>query len=412
MNKMTKIQIQERQSAIWERMDNIDELARKENREFSEAEMKEYRSLIAESEKLSARAKAMATGKELEQMRENKSKNAQLREFLQDCMQKRANATTTLLNPVTTGGDQNEFGNLQASGAVPYRINEIIDTKVAGLELPADLQLVTGVIGNEVWPYSTNDVKFTIAGEVQKVGEQNLTFDKIQAVPQRIAASVAVSHAAIENAAFDLVGFVGYKMRKGWAMTMALHVYGHGEYSKFIGAFGDADVVELTLDENIGKNLAIEAAKMYDLGFEGVPYFTMDKVTEVSLAFTKRLPNSAGDSTVVEDDRCVGYPYTISPYIDYAIASNGAATKDANNRYIGIGHYGYLALQQHGEMKFNVDATSAEVFDRGSILIGMSAFMSLTELSHLVNGGDDNTPHKPQAFKLIKLVQPVSSSEA
>ena len=409
MNKMTKNQIQERQAAIWDRMDQIDEQAHKENREFSDAEMKEYRSLIAESEKLSARAKAMATGKELEQMRENKSKNAQLREFLQDCMHKRANATTTLLNPVTTGDDKNTVGNLQASGAVPYRINEIIDTKVAGLELPADLQLVTGVIGNEVWPYSTNDVKFTIAGEVQKVGEQNLTFDKIQAVPQRIAASVAVSHAAIENAAFDLVGFVGYKMRKGWAMTMALHVYAHGEYGKFIGAFGDAEVVELPLDENIGKNLAIEAAKMYDLGFEGIPYFTMDKVSEVNLAFTKRLPNSAGDSTVVEDGRCVGYPYTISPFIDYSIAGNGAATKD-NARYIGIGHYGYLALQQHGEMKFNVDATSAEVFDRGSILIGMSAFMSLTELSHLVNGGDGND-NKPQTFKLIKLVDAVSVSD-
>lgn len=406
---MTKKQIQERQDAIWERMDQIDGLAREQKREFTEAEMKEYRSLIAESEKLSARARAMATGKELEQMRENKSKNAQLREFLLDCMHKRANATTTLLNPVTEGGDLNTVGNLQASGAVPYRINEIIDTKVAGLELPADLQLVTGVVGNEVWPYSTNDVKFTIAGEVQKVGEQNLTFDKIQAVPQRVAASVAVSHAAVENAAFDLVGFVGYKMRKGWAMTMALHVYAHGDYNKFIGAFGDAEVVEITLDDNIGKNLATEAAKMYDLGFEGVPYFTMDKVTATTLEYTKRIPNSAGDRTVLEGDRCAGYPYTISPFIDYAIASNGTAEKDGTYRYIGIGHYGYLALQQHGEMKFNVDATSAEVFDRGSILIGMSAFMSLTELSHLVNGGDGNS-NKPQAFKLIKLIEPQSSN--
>ena len=37
--------------------------------------------------------------------------------------------------------------------------------------------------------------------------------------------------------------------------------------------------------------------------------------------------------------------------------------------------------------------------------------LSLTELSKLVNGGDNNNPHTPQAFKLLKVVAPVSSNE-
>lgn len=406
MKELTMKEIQTRHHEILVELDRMDELKEKEQREFTPEEGAKYDNLMREDNRLHNMLEHMLTGKQLEQYREHKSKNVQLREYLKECIEKRANASTILMNPVTSGGDQNTVANLEASGAIPYTINEIIDTKVAGLELPADLALVTGVIGNEVWPYSTNDVKFTIAGEVQKVGEQALAFDKIQAIPQRVAASVAVSQRAIDNAAFDLLGFIAYKMRKGWAMTLALHVYGHGEYNKFIGAFGAVEVEELTLDENIGKNLAKKAAEMYDLGFEGIPYFTMDKVTEVDLQFTKRLPNSAGDSTVVEDGRCVGYPYTVSPYIDYVIASDGTAAKETD-RYIGIGHYGYLALQQHGEMRFNVDAFSADVFDRGSIVIGMSTDMSLTELSSKVNGKQGG----PQAFKLLKLVEPASSSE-
>ena len=63
---------------------------------------------------------------------------------------------------------------------------------------------------------------------------------------------------------------------------------------------------------------------------------------------------------------------------------------------------------QHGEFRFNIDGTSQENFDRGTVAVGMSTDYSLTELSSKVNG---NKSGKPQAFKLIKLVEPVSSNE-
>jgi hypothetical protein len=167
------------------------------------------------------------------------------------------------------------------------------------------------------------------------------------------------------------------------------------------------EVVELTNDENLPKNLAKEAAKMYDLGFEGDPVFIMDKVTEVDLKFKALIPGSTGERTAIEDGLCLGYKYVVSPYIDYAIASNGTATKDAAYRYIGIGHFGYLAEQQHGEFRFNIDGTSQANFDRGTVAIGMTTDYSLTELSGKVNGGNGT----PQAFVLIKLIEPASSNE-
>lgn len=404
MEKMTKDMIQKRQIAIWDRMDVIEETSKKENREFTDAEAKEYEALIRESKSLSARAEALASGKALENIREHKSKNAILREFLQKCVETRSNASTILMNPVSgdAGGDNNADANLEAGGAIPLTINELIDTKVAGIELPDDLRIVTGVTGNEIWPYSTNDVEFTVAGEVEKVGEQSLNFAKISAKPNAVAANVAVSHRAIANAAFDLLGFISFKLTKGLAIFRALHTYATIDFQNdLLSPFKNADVVEVALDENVGKNIAMEVAKMYDLGFEGTPWLTMDKTTEVELAYTKAIPGTAGDRTVVEDGKCVGYPYTVSPFVNYVKNSAGVPAMGAD-RFIAIGHYGYLAMQIHGQAMFNVDAQSAEVFSRRTVVVSLALDMSMTELSSKVNG---NTSGKPQAFKLIKLVE-------
>ena len=409
MAKMTKDQIQERQLAIMNRMSEMEEKSREANNGnilFTEAESAEYRSLVDESAGLSARLRNMVSGKEAEMLKEREDLGAKLRERIKECSQKRENATTILANKVTTGDDQNSVANLEAGGLIPVTIKEIIDTKVAGIELPDDLKLVMGVTGTEIVPYSTNDVVFSVEGEVTKVGEQALNFTNIKALPQRIAASVPVSFRAIDNAAFDIIAFITYTFQKGWAIFRALHVYAHGEYQPVQGPFAKVEVVELTNDENLPKNLAKEAAKMYDLGFEGDPVFIMDKVTEVDLKFKALIPGSTGERTAIEDGLCLGYKYVVSPYIDYAISSQGVATKETA-RYIGIGHFGYLAEQQHGEFRFNIDGTSQANFDRGTVAIGMTTDYSLTELSGKVNGGNGT----PQAFTLIKLVDPVSSNE-
>ena len=415
MAKMTKEQIQERQLAIRNRMSEMEETSREANNGnilFTEAESAEYRSLVDESAGLSARLRNMVSGKEAEMLKEREDLGAKLRERIKECSQKRENATTILANKVTGTADNNTVANLEAGGLIPVTIKEIIDTKVAGIELPDDLKLVMGVTGTEIIPYSTNDVVFSVEGEVTKVGEQALNFTNIKAMPQRIAASVPVSFRAIDNAAFDIIAFITYKFQKGWAIFRALHVYAHGDYTPVQGPFAKVTVVELTNDANLPKKLAKEAAKMYDLGFEGDPVFIMDKVTEVDLKFKALIPGSTGERTAIEDGLCLGYKYVVSPYIDYAIASNGTATKDGQYRYIGIGHFGYLAEQQHGEFRFNIDGTSQANFDRGTVAIGMTTDYSLTELSSKVNGGLASPNNgKPQAFKLIKLVEPASNSE-
>lgn len=413
MKEMTKSEIQKRHIDILAEMDNMEEVANRENRAFTDEETRKYDSLVREDNMLHSMIQGMLDDKQLALYREMKSKSQQLRELLKRCKDNResysedlqvreaANSTTVLKNPVET---YNTTANLEAAGAVPLTIHELIDTKVAGLELPDDLRLLTGVIGNEIWPFAIDDVEFTVAGEVEVVGEQAINFAKLSASPERVAAAVAVSNLAIDNAAFDLLGFVTYKFRKGLAKFNALHVYSHCSFSNALKSpFALVSPVEITLDENVGKNIAKEIAEIWDLGFEGEPELVMDKTIETELMFTKAIPGQAGDRTVIEDGRCVGYRYKVSPYVNYAL--DGSTPKPDGNHYIGIGHWGYLAFEQHGNVRFTVDSSSAEVAKRNTTVLVLNTEYSLTELSQKVNGANG-----VQAFKLLKIV-PDSSSD-
>lgn len=415
----TKIEIQKRHQDILAELDHMEELAQRENRALNEDEIKKYDALMREDNRLHIEIQGMLDEQQLAQFREMKSKNEQFREILKRCVANResfseelqmraeaANNTTTVLkDAITSGTYQNATANLKTSGAIPLTIHELIDTKVAGLELPDDLRLLTGVIGNEIWPYAIDDVEFTVAGEVEPIGEQAINFAKLSASPERVSAAVAVSNRAIDNAAFDLLGFVTYKFQKGLAKFNALHVYSHCEFSNALKSpFASVNVEEIELDENIGKNIAKKIAEIWDLGFEGEPELVMDKTIETELMFTKAVPGQCGDRTVIQDGRCVGYRYKVSPYINYAL--DGSTPKTDGNHYIGIGHWGYLAFEQHGTVRFTVDSQSAEVAKRNSTVLVLNTEYSLTELSQKVNGANGI-----QAFKLLKIVDSDSSSD-
>ena len=412
----TKQEIQNRHREILVELDKLEELAARENRAFTKEEENQYDALVREDNRLHIEIQGMLDEHQLAQFRELKSKDQRLRELLKKAKENREsysevltvreegpnNSTTVLKDAITSGTYQNTTANIEASGAVPLTIHELIDTKVPGLELPDDLRLLTGVIGNEVWPYAIDDVEFTVAGEVEPIGEQAINFAKLNANPERVAAAIAVSNRAIDNDAFDLLGFVTYKFQKGFAKFAALHIYSHAAFDNYLKSpFASVDVEEVALDENVGKNLAKKVAAMWDLGFEGEPEMVMSKEVETELAFTKAIPGQIGDRTVIQDGRCLGYRYKVSPYVNYDIDSTGTPKPDGN-LYIGIGHWGYLAYEQHGEVRFTVDAQSAEVAKRNSTVLVLNTEYSLTELSSKVNG---NISNKPQAFKLIKLVE-------
>ena len=417
MKEMTMDQLQTRHHEILVELDKMDELKERENRPFTADEVTKYESLIREDNRINGLMEAQLTGRKLEEHRERKAKSEQLRELFKKVREDKvaftenmhdrgdaANATTILLNPASG----NTAGNIEASGAIPMTIHELIDTKVPGLELPGDLRILTGVEGNQVWPYAIDDVEFTIAGEVEQIGEQKINFDKLNATPVRVAAALAISNAAIDNADFDLYSFCNYKMTKGLAKFKALYAYSHITVDHALKpVFSLVDVEEITLDNNFGENLATKMADMWDKGFEGDPWLTMDKYLETKLQFKKAIPGTTDSSrTVIQDGKCLGHSFTVSPYINYGTNGQGKPAPDGYH-YIGIGHWGYLAFQQHGKFRATVDATSAEVSKRNTTVLTINTEFSISELSSKVNGANG----KPQAFKLLKVVESVSNSD-
>ena len=402
--KKELLKLQARNREINDRLGEIFTKQENEKREANEEEVREVRNLTRELEANHREIMLSNDAALIGALREQQDKSAQLREFFKKVRTREVEATTILNNP-TADGSTNVTGNLEAGGMVPLSIKELIDTKVEGLELPADLTMLTGVKGDEVWPYSTDDAEVRVAGEVDTIAEQGLNFANVKAISERISVAIAISNKAIDNAYFDLYGFVLYKIQKAVAILKAKRVYSHANWGDHLRSpFSDVTVEEITLDENIGQTLAEKAAEMYDLGFEGIPYFTMDKVMETKLQFTKAIPGQCGDKTVVMDGKCVGYPMTVSGHINGYL--DGATYKKSTDHYIGIGHWEYLALQQHGEVRLTADSMSAAVAARNSTVVTLNTEFSMTELSKLVNGGDTNNPHKPQAFKLLKVVIP------
>ena len=159
MGKMTKNDIQKRQAAIWNEMDEIEVRSRKEDGsiQMTDADAAKYDALVRESAGLSSKAKALASDAELANMRSAEEKGAKLREMLKNCVQKRENATTVLANAVTTGTDQNENGNLDAARGTNPNI------RLFTVKRNAKIAEVDDVIGKweEATPRSIRDFSAT-----------------------------------------------------------------------------------------------------------------------------------------------------------------------------------------------------------------------------------------------------------
>ena len=403
MNKKEIMKLMSRNREIQDSFAAMYDKAEKEKRELTAEEKAQEEQLKREFETNQRSIKMYADEATVASIRESENKNQRLREYLKDVQQKRANATTVLLNPVTSGQDQNSTANIYSSGAIPITIHDVMDTKVEGTTLPAGVNILTGVVGDNLWPISADDVVASVANEVAQIEEQALTFTNIKAVSERVALAVAVSNKAIDNAAFDLFTFVTMKIRKALNILLAKRIYSHAAWTdNFKGPFSLVTAGTITKGEGFAKALAAAVAGVADQGFEGEPTIIIDKVTEAELKYTPANDFKGNTDAVIKDGKLAGYNYITSGHINGELDGQNKYMK-ASDRYIGIGFFEYLAVQQHGEVRFSVDSTSAAVAGRNSTVFTLNTDFSSTELSHLINGGTSAT--EPKAFKLLKIVE-------
>ena len=399
----TKSELQKRHLAILVELDKIEETAnaREEGkRAFTPEEQEKWDALEREDKLIGMTLRGMIDDAQLQkEIRENSDRNVMLREYIQGVKEKRTNNTVTLAPKSTPDGT-----SIKESGAVALTIKDLIDTKVEGINLPANLNMLTGVVGDVLWPLSVDDAVASVANEVAQIGEQALAFANQKASSERVAVAIAVSNKAIDNADFDLIGFVSLKIRKAIAIMLAKRVYSHANWNDtFKGPFSLVTPGTITKGTGFAKALAMAVASIADQGFEGEPTIVIDKVTEAELKYTPANNFNGNTDAVIKDGKLAGYNYVTSGHINGKLNGEGEYVSEApTKRFIGIGYFEYLALQQHGEVRFGIDNASAAVQGRNSTVFTLNTDMSMTELSQKING----TGAAPKAFALFEIVAP------
>jgi hypothetical protein len=397
MNKKEIMKVAARNREIQSRMSAIYLQMEKEKRqEYNEAETREMAELTAELENNRREIALSKDEQAIAEMRENIDRNKQFREYLQGVRQKREDNTTTLAPKTTPDGS-----SITESGAIMLNIEDIIDTKENGLGRPYGQSFVTGVEGDELYPYSINDVEMEEVGEIAAINDQALDFDNIKVTSRRVSLSVALSNKAIDNAYFDLVAFTLYKVDKAWRIYFAKKNYSHANWQGNKGAFSMVTPGTITLDDTIGAQIDEKFAEIAELGFDDEGCVIISPKMEAKLKHTFE-GNGVAAHPIIENGLLCGHPYVSTKHINYTLNGEQEYVKDTDE-YIGIGLFQYLPIQQHGLVRQTVDATSAAVAKVNKTVIVFSTEISITELSKLVNG---NTSGEPQAFKLLKVVNP------
>ena len=382
---------------ILDKLANLDEIA--QTRELNEEEKKTLAALQREHQGLTREITYMNQQAAAASHREVKSKNAIMREAL-DFLRANPNRELTL---GTVGS--NPGGSITESGAIALNIHDLIGTLNEGLGLPSTLTLVTGVTGNDLWPVSVDDVDLEELGENVEVNDQNLHFDNIQAVAHRVSLAVSVSNSAIDNAAFDVFAFVQGKFQLALRRYLAKKVYSQANFTGVKGPFsnlassGDIEIA----DGKTYKNILKAVAEFTNKGFDSsMVVLVIDAITEAELKATKKAEDAG---FVIENGTLAGYPYVVTHYINTTLDTDGKTLKGTTDRYIGIGYFNYLALQQHGTVSLRVDNSSAAQARKNLTTFVFNSAFSATDLSTKLNKKGGTTT---QAFALYKLTQPTA----
>ena len=399
MEKMTFMQLREARNQANEKLGDLYMNAK--NRELTAEEKIEEMNLTRELNQLdeqmkflnreSDNAKAQA-----EASKANKAKA--FRELLKDVRNGKADREI-LLRPANVG----DTNTIEASGAINLSIHEMIPTLHEGLGLPTGLGIVTGVTGNEIWPVSINDVEMEEVGEIEALTDQVLNFAQITPTVRRVGLTVPVSNMAIDNAAFDLMAFVQTKFGIALREYIAKKIYSLANWEGNKGPFSNkkGSATNIELGDDAYKNILQAVAEFSNKGFfEGNVCIAMDRVTEAELMATPKIAGAAG-GFVIENGRCAGFPYVVSHFVNTELNSAGKLVATAD-RYIQIGYWEWFALQQHGDVRLTIDATSQAVAKKNITAVTINTAWSMTDISVYINGANNVS----QAFGLYKVVEP------
>lgn len=294
-----------------------------------------------------------------------------LREALQGIVNSSGGKKEFALSREYTGMDTSD---ITAGGMIPLTIKDILPPLEMGLIFDkVGIPVQTGVSGNLQWPV-LGSVEATIKGETVALTDESLDLSKINAKHVRLGITIPVSNQAINDSYTDLVSLIQGQLKAGLSRTLNRVTFSHENFTsdlhgpfagaKAKGTFADATP---TYKELLGMKGALAGTGVEMNGF----CYVMSEAMKATLEAT---PIDAGSGRmVIENGSINGYPVFTTEYINY-----GSDKAKANVEYIAAGCFGYLAANQHGEVRLIVDPYTRAKED--VVQITLNADWSLTTL--------------------------------
>ena len=371
-----KREIGDRLNELAEKLDSKEELT-EEQREEIRRESIDLRGELDSINMQSAAALAYMAAEQ--QGREvTRSRNEVFRELLNDIRSGKRHEREISLSVLTEGAKN----NIVSAGADKVTVQDIMPNLSEGLIWDkVGMKVQTGVAGNLVWPYATDNVKIVEVGETVQLNDQDIDFDKVTTDPKECGATVKVTYASIEDSTFDVLTFVQESYRLAMQEYLSWKTFSHANFTGIKGPFSNAASVTIA---GTYRNILAQKAAIANSGVDMKGFcYVIDAETEAILKSTPKANGQGG--FIIENGALAGDPYFVSHFI----RETGTRGQVSGDLFLGMGCWQYCAANQHGNVYMTVDPYT--LADKGEIKLTIRTRWSLTTL-------------RPEAFKIVKIV--------
>lgn len=366
-------------------MNAIADKAKAENRPLSAEENTQFQQLQSDFNKI---GREIAMNHDMVNMVNNTpnvkmTQNTMLREVLQEAITKGGKIEMNIMSREWVDGIDVE--EVTKGGMIPLTIKDILPPLEMGLIFDkVGIPVETGVMGDIQWPVM-GTVEASIKGEKEALTDTGIDLSKVQAKKVRVGITIPVTFQSINSTSSDLLGIVQSQARAGLTRLLNRVTFSHQNFtSDFHGPFAGAKANGTfkgevpTYKELLSMKGAIYGSGVDAIGFCYVMSENMKSILEAT-------PIDAGSGKmIVENGTIAGYPVFTTEYINY-----GSDKNKANVEYIGAGCFGYLPVNQYGDLRVVVDPYSRAKED--IVQVTINADWSMTTL-------------RTEAFALYKTV--------
>lgn len=384
--------INERNSMLAQReainisMNAIMDKAQAEKRELSEEENVEYQKLQADFNKVSREINMNFDMVNMMKQTpaENMTQEAMLREVLADALKRGGKSEYVISQREWTAGV--DSAKLSEGGMIPLTIKDILPPLEMGLiHDKVGIPIETGVEGDIQWPI-LGAVEATVKGEKESLTDTAVDLSKVTAKKVRVGITIAITGSAITSTSTNLLALIQAQAGRGIVRLLNRVIFSHQNFtSDFHGPFAGAKAQKTfagklpTYKELLGMKGSVFAEGVEPVGF----CYVMSENMKSQLEAT---PIDEGSGRmIVENGAIAGYPVFTTEYINYG--SNKEKVEGVE--YIAAGCFGYLPVNQYGELRVIVDPYTRAKED--IIQITINSDWSITTL-------------RSQAFALGKTV--------